>query len=229
VFVTFPPDRQTDACIAPELGRAARLVYLSSTAVYGPARGHVDELTDVAPDTEAARARLDAEQLYRERGAAVLRAAGIYGPFRGLHRRLLAGDFRMAGDGANVVSRIHVADLAAMVLGLFASPEASVRDVAYVAADDAPVPQIEAIRWLSAHMGVPLPDAASPGEIAPSLRHDRAVDNARIKKVLAMSLAFPSYREGFEACLAAEGWRASSVAAAGDGRVQSTRFLRSPR
>jgi nucleoside-diphosphate-sugar epimerase len=211
VVVAFPPDGHTDARVAPELGRAARLVYLSSTAVYGAARGRVDEETPVGPDTAAARARLEAEAIYRQQGAAVVRAAGIYGPFRGLHRRLLAGDFRMTGDGANVVSRIHAADLAAIALGLFQANESSARGGVYVAADDAPVPQIEAIRWLCDRLGVPLPGAALPGESAPSLRHDRAVDNARIKAALSMKLAFPSYREGFEACLAVEGWRATSA------------------
>src|SRR5262249_1679952 len=47
VLVAFPPDGATDARIAPELERAHRVVYLSSTAVYGSARGRVDERTPI--------------------------------------------------------------------------------------------------------------------------------------------------------------------------------------
>lgn len=204
VLVAFPPDGHTDAVVAAALVSAPRLVYLSSTAVYGEARGRIDESTPVKPSDGIGRARLEAERIWLGHGATIVRAAGIYGPWRGLHRRLLAGTFRLWRGGSNVVSRIHVADLAAMALGLFEAAEPLVRGAAFVVADDAPVPQIEAIRWLSVRLGIPLPEESS-GEVAASLRHDRAVDNARIKAALSMKLAFPTYREGFEACLAAEG------------------------
>ncbi len=64
--------------------------------------------------------------------------------------------------------------------------------------------QIEVIRWLCDRLRLPLPSEAPLDEVAPTLRHDRAVDNAHIKRALSMSLEFPTYREGFEACLAAE-------------------------
>jgi hypothetical protein len=115
VLVAFPPDGQTDAEIAPALA-SARVVYLSTTGVYGGARGRVDESTDVDASEPRALLRLTAERAYLDRGATVLRAAGIYGPGRGLHRRLLGGDFRIPGAGTNVVSRIHVTDLARLTL-----------------------------------------------------------------------------------------------------------------
>jgi nucleoside-diphosphate-sugar epimerase len=205
VLVAFPPDGRTDAAIAPELGRAARIVYLSSTAVYGEARGRVDELTPVGPNDAAGQARLAAERAYLAEGAAIVRAAGIYGPWRGLHRRLLGGEFRVAGGGANVVSRIHVADLATIVLGLFEAAEPLACGATYVAGDDAPVPQSEVIRWLCQRLHLPAPAPQPPSEAPASLRHDRAVDNGRIKSALSMKLEFPTYREGFEGCLAEEG------------------------
>src|SRR5258708_38627058 len=48
VLVGFPPDGETDRAIAPALA-SARVVYLSTTGVYGSARGRVDEATDVDP------------------------------------------------------------------------------------------------------------------------------------------------------------------------------------
>jgi nucleoside-diphosphate-sugar epimerase len=170
--------------------------------VYGSARGRVDDSTDVDASDPRAAARLAAERAYLDRGAIVLRAAGIYGPGRGLHRRILEGTFRIPGDGTNVVSRIHVTDLARFALAALDRPDLG---GAFVVADDAPVPQIEAIRWLCDRLGVALPPSAPIDEVASTLRHDRAVDNARIKSALSMSLLYPSYREGFEACLSAEG------------------------
>src|SRR5262249_40147588 len=94
VLVAFAPDGRTDAALAPALARA-RVVYVSTTGVYGRARGHVDETTAVDPSEPRAADRLAAERAYRDLGATVLRAAGIYGPWRGLHRRLLGGDFKI--------------------------------------------------------------------------------------------------------------------------------------
>ncbi|WP_434046384.1 MULTISPECIES: NAD-dependent epimerase/dehydratase family protein [Sorangium] len=214
-LVAFPPDGATDAAIAPSLGRARAVAYVSSTAVYGGATGRIDEATPTSADGPRAAARLAAEAVYRERGAVVLRAAGIYGPGRGLHQRLLRGDFRMTGEGdqqgRNVVSRIHVEDLARLAL---AALERAAPGEAFPVADDAPVPQIEVVRWLCARLGLELPAGAPREDLHETLRHDRAVDNAKIKRALGMTLLYPSYREGFEACLAVEAQAPSPVEAA---------------
>jgi nucleoside-diphosphate-sugar epimerase len=213
VLVTFAPDGRTDAAIAPALAAASHVVYISTTGVYGAHRGHVDEATPVDRSERRARERLEAEATYLARGGTVLRAAGIYGPGRGLHLRLASGSFRVPGDGTNVVSRIHVADLAELVLGVFrraeSAPPAAADDGApsgqvFVAADDTPVPQIEVIRWLCERLDLPIPAHAPIEEVPETLRHDRAVDNRQVKAWAGVSLIYPSYREGFPACLAAE-------------------------
>jgi nucleoside-diphosphate-sugar epimerase len=209
VLVAFAPDGSTDAEIAPALEAASHVVYISTTGVYGAHRGRVDEATPVDPSEPRARDRLEAERCYRDGGATVLRAAGIYGPGRGLHLRIKEGTFRIAGDGQSVVSRIHVADLAEMVLGIFRRARVSeksltARSEVFVAADDTPVPQIEAIAWLCRRLGVPMPPSVPIDQAPATLRHDRAVANGRIKAWTDLVLLYPSYREGFEACLAAE-------------------------
>lgn len=202
VAVCFPPDGHTDQLVAPAAGRARALVYVSTTGVYGDHTGRVDEDTPVDPRSEKARARLDAEGAWRAAGATVLRAAGIYGPWRGLHRRVLSGGYRVPGDGARVVSRVHVEDLAALI---DASLSIALQDNVFVVADDTPVPQVEVVRWLSDVLGVPMPASAPLDAVSETLRHDRAVINARVKAATGVTLAYPSYREGFAACLAAEG------------------------
>jgi nucleoside-diphosphate-sugar epimerase len=199
VVVTFPPDGRTDARIAPGLAKARAVVYLSSTGVYGAATGRVDELTPVDPEAPRAGLRLQAEEIYRERGGIILRAAGIYGPERGLHLRLLRGEHRLPGRGENVVSRIHVDDLAMLAL---ASLEQAEHGAIFDCADDAPVPQREVVTWLCARLSLPLPPSVDALSVDLSLRGDRAIDGSKIQHALGVKLAFPSYREGFADCLA---------------------------
>ena len=198
VLITFPPDGVTDALIAPTLGAARALVYISSTAVYGDAAGEIDERAPVDPSAPRAAARLDAEEAYRAQGAVILRAAAIYGPGRGLHVRLARGEHRLTGDGLAVVSRIHVTDLARLAL---AALDRGPRGAIFNAADAAPVPQIEVITWLAARLGVPVPPSAPPATLHETLRHDRAVDGSLARRTLGVDLVYPSYLEGFAACL----------------------------
>ena len=178
---------------------ARAVAYISSTGVYGARTGVIDESTPLDLTAPSARARGEAESLWRARGAVVLRAAGIYGPGRGLHLRLRDGRHRIVEDGHRVVSRVHVTDLARLLLGaLDRAPAAST----FVVADDAPVPQGEVVRWLCARMGLPVPPAASLDEMPESLRHDRRVVATHIQRTLSLALRYPSWREGFAHCLA---------------------------
>lgn len=201
VLVTFPPDGRTDALVADRLPAGTRVAYVSTTGVYGARRGVIDETTPVDGDSPRAALRLEAEGRWRAAGAVVLRAAGIYGPGRGLHRRLREGTFRLPDDATKVVSRVHVVDLAALCL---AALDRGLRDVAFPVADDAPVPQAEVVRWLVARMGVAPPPTVAIGDAPETLRHDRSVDNRAVKAALGVALRFPTYREGFEDCLAHE-------------------------
>ncbi len=198
VLVTFPPDGRTDAVLAKALGRARAIAYISSTGVYGDAAGHIDEDTPVDGRDAKAAARLGAEEAYRAVGGIVLRAAAIYGPGRGLHVRLAKGEHKVAGGGRNVVSRIHVEDLARLSL---AALERAEKGATFVVADDAPVPQAEVIGWLCERTGVAPPKEVPREALPPTLQHDRAVDGRRIQRVLGVGLRYPTYREGFGACL----------------------------
>ncbi len=202
VLATFPPDGVTDEAVAAATRRARAVAYVSSAGVYGERTGRIDEETPTDARDAKAEGRLRAETTWRDAGATALRAAGIYGPWRGLHRRLLEGSYRVPGDGSRVVSRVHVEDLAAMALGCL---EKGLRGEVFVAADDAPVPQGEVVRGLCGWLGLALPASVALGDAPETLRHDRTVVNTRVKRVLGMTLTYPSWREGFAQCLAAEG------------------------
>jgi nucleoside-diphosphate-sugar epimerase len=200
VLVTFPPDGETDGALAPIAARARALVYVSSTGVYGGARGRVDEMTPVDPGVPRAAARIAAEQLWQQAGASVVRAPAIYGPGRGLHLRLARGEVRLAEDMGNAISRVHVDDLAAALLALL------LRDAraTYVIGDDAPAPHAEVVRWLCQAMNLPEPPRAAAPELDETLRNDRRVDPSRLRADLGLAPAYPTYREGFAHCLRAD-------------------------
>jgi nucleoside-diphosphate-sugar epimerase len=201
LIVTFPPDGHSDAALAALAARTFASAYVSSTGVYGDTRGRIDDSSEVAPDSARNKLRVEAEDSWRARGATVLRVGAIYGPFRGQHERVRSGSARIAGDGSHYVCRLHVEDLAAALLravSMKLGPES------YVVADDQPAPQGEVVRWLAARLNVPVP-ASVPLDGAPeTLRHDRQLDAWRFKRDAQISWKYPTYREGFEACLRAE-------------------------
>jgi nucleoside-diphosphate-sugar epimerase len=199
VAVTFPPDGSSDHELASVLGEVASIVYVSSTAVYGDARGVIDATTPARPDSERGRARVLAERSYLDIGGVALRAPAIYGPGRGLVERLRRGTFRLPGDGAQIVSRIHVDDLASLLL---AALESDVRGVALPVADHSAVSQREVVEWLVARLGVAAPPSVPLAEVDETLRHDRRIDGTEAERVFGVRLAFADYRAGFEDCIA---------------------------
>ncbi len=192
VVVAFPPDGVTEFRIAPSLARAASSVFISTTGVYGERRGRVDDRTPLpdAPDARGAR-YLDAERAFREHGATVLRSPAIYGPERGLHVRVLRGEHRIPGDGSRTLSRIHVEDLAALLLAA-----RRVTAETFVVGDAEPAPHLDVVRFVCSTYGVPLPESVPLGDVHDSLRADRAVDGTRALATLGVTLRYPSYRDG---------------------------------
>jgi nucleoside-diphosphate-sugar epimerase len=203
VVISVPPEAGLDGRMEDALrqGPPARLVYLSSTGVYGAARGPVDEDTPVDPSTSTARGRIEAEARFRPLGAMALRVAGIYGPGRGSHTRLLSGTWRVPEGGGGRISRVHVEDLVEAIRVVLEKGEAG---AVYCVADDRPATQGETASWLCQRLGVPLPPSVPLASLHESLRGDRAVSNARLK-ALGWRPAFPDFEAGFAAVLAAEG------------------------
>lgn len=182
-------------------GRFQRIVYLSTTGVYGDAQ-HVDETTPPNPKQIKEKLRLDAEHAVANAGRSwlVLRCPAIYGPGRGVHRAMIEGRFRLLGDGSNWVSRIHVDDLAAhVVAGLFS-------DVigAYPVGDDEPCRSREIALFCAELLGLSLPQSAAAEELHETRQSNRRVDGRAIRRLLGIELRFPTYRIGIPATLAAE-------------------------
>jgi nucleoside-diphosphate-sugar epimerase len=178
-----------------------RVVYLSTTGVYGAATV-VDENTPVAPRTEREQARVSEERevLAGPWSALVLRPAAIYGPGRGIHASMREGKYQLFGAGTNYVSRIHVDDLARHAEAAMDSELTG----AYPVADEEPCTSHEIAEYCAGLLGIPMPTAASAAELGETRRADRRVDGSAIRRLLGVTLQYPNYREGIAACLEAE-------------------------
>lgn len=195
LVVAAPPGADPAKEIAT-LPRCRRLVYLSSTGVYGRGDGAlVDETWPVAPLSSSGKARVAAERalLDRDEPSVALRIAGIHGPGRGIADRIKAGTYRIVGDGTSHISRIHVVDLVAAIMAAGDSDATGPINIA----DDDPSPIAEVANAFAAKLGVappprtPVSDVTS--EVAAMLTADRRIANARMH-ALGITLRYPSWR-----------------------------------
>jgi nucleoside-diphosphate-sugar epimerase len=199
IVYSIPTVPQTASVIAAVAPRASRLVYLSTTGVYG-ATMVVDHTTPASPGNSEGRARVAAETLVLSAcaNAIVLRAAAIYGPGRGVHVRMAEGRFRLARDGSNYVSRIHVEDLATHVEAALDSEVGG----AWPVADELPCPSREIAAFCAELLHIPMPESVDPGLLHQTRQSNRRVDGSAIRRALGISLRYPTYREGIPASLA---------------------------
>jgi len=174
----------------------ARVVYLSTTGVYGAA-DVVDERTTPSPQTEKDRDRGETERVLSDGpwSAMVLRPAGIYGPGRGVHWSARQRPFRPAVSGNRIVSRIHVDDLAEHAVRAMQCDATG----AFPVADEEPCPSADVVAWTCAYLGLPF--VAAPVEEPP---HGRRVDGSAVRALLGIELRYRSFREGVAACLEEE-------------------------
>jgi nucleoside-diphosphate-sugar epimerase len=194
---------------------ARRIVYVSSTGVYPPGDGSwTDEDAPVGPASDQGQARLAAERTILDAArsssieAVALRAAGIYGPGRGVPTRLHQGTYRIIGEGDTFVSRIHVDDLVAIILAAATVPSLP-RDV-YNVADDEPETSRAYAFAVADILGVPRPPSVPASAVDPwisaMMRANRRIANQRLKQELGVALAYPTWREGLAQVMAEEGF-----------------------
>ncbi len=126
-MVPPPPTGDTDPRLGAWLGSLTsvprRIVYLSTTAVYGDRGGAVvSEASETMPSSARGQRRLDAESSLRgfgaESGASIriLRVPGIYGPGRLPIDRIATGQPIPAPGETGPGNRIHVDDLVGVCL-----------------------------------------------------------------------------------------------------------------
>jgi nucleoside-diphosphate-sugar epimerase len=210
VICLVPPasEGQTDQRIARLLRLLrrppARLIYMSTTGVYGDRRGAmVDESAQPAPITERARRRVDAERRTRARPwqASVLRVPGIYGPGRlPIERLRRAIPAPLAADDV-LTNHIHIDDLARIcIASLFRGAPRRV----YNAVDDSHLYLGEYLDMVADRFGLPraprLPPEALRQAVTPMqfsfFEESRRLRNRRLKNELRVRLQFPTAGDG---------------------------------
>lgn len=130
MVLNVPPGRRTTSAdeysakilSLSEAAKAAgchRLIFISTTSVYGEAEGEITELTVPEPATESGRAHVALEQQLRQvwgDDLVVLRLAGLIGPQR--HPvKFLAGRQGIANGGAPV-NLVHQDDVISAVMAM---------------------------------------------------------------------------------------------------------------
>lgn len=184
------------------------LGYLSTTGVYGDHQGAwVDEETPVSPVANRSADRLMAERAWADVSdqAHIFRIAGIYGPGRAPFARLRAGQARRIHREGQVFSRIHVDDIAQVLLAAMQQRKPGI----YNLADDLPAPNADVIAHAAGLAGLPVPplEDFDTAEMTPMARsfyeESRRICNKKIKADLGVSLLYPDYRRGLQALLGA--------------------------
>jgi nucleoside-diphosphate-sugar epimerase len=190
-------------------GPVSRLVYASSTGVYGQTGGEwVDEHSLAAPPHESGKLCLEAEQRIRawsrhnpHGSAIVLRLAGLYGPERVVRRAYIERGDTIVGDPDRFLNLIHIDDAASAVA---AAVEAVAAGELYLISDDRPVTRREYYCAVAAQLGAREPrfEPPQPGSLEESRdAANKRVANQRMKRELGVVLQYPNITTGLPAAL----------------------------
>jgi nucleoside-diphosphate-sugar epimerase len=182
----------------------ARVVYLSTSGVYGDQHGkQVTEQTPAAPQVDRAQRRFDAEQQLHQYTArkgldlVVLRVGGIYGPGRLPEQRLRNQIPIIYEHLAPSTNRIHADDLARVCV---AAGQRGRPGEIYNACDGTDSNMTEYFKLVADHLGLPRPPEIDWDEAEHTLsqgmlsylRESRRMDNSKMLTELAVTLKYPT-------------------------------------
>jgi nucleoside-diphosphate-sugar epimerase len=220
VYYCVPPapsgdrDGRLERLLENTVGRPRRIVYLSTTGVYGDRNGAaVDEETPPAPKSERAVRRVAAENALRDWAGdravswCILRVPGIYGPGRLPLHRLRRRDPAIHPSEAMPSNRIHVEDLVTICVAAGGAKLADGRIYNVTdGSDDSPTAYLQRVARIC---DLPLPPLISRADAERTfsaaswsfLGESRRVDNRRMLDELGVALAFRDLDAGIRASL----------------------------
>ena len=186
------------------LPRHGKLVYVSTTGVYGDCKGaFFDETRPVAPVNARAERRVDAERVLRrwarhhEGKLSILRVPGIYAADRLPLERLRQGTPALLDADDVYTNHIHADDLAQIIaLALFRAQPLRV----YHTVDDSALKMGDYFDQVAAAFKLPLPPRVPRAELSKQvspmllsfMSESRRLSNERIKTELGVRLRWPA-------------------------------------
>jgi nucleoside-diphosphate-sugar epimerase len=197
-------------------GLPARIVYISTSAVYGDCDGAwIDETAPLRPDTTRGWRRLDAERqllAWSERTGVpvvILRVPGIYGPGRLPLERLRKGLPLPREDQCPYTNRIHADDLAAICLAAMAR---GAPGAAYNVSDGHRSNMVDYFNRIADRARLPRPPtlerAEAERQLTPGMlgymRESKRLKNERMLRELGVELQYPDLEAGLDSCFAEE-------------------------
>ncbi len=193
---------------------APRLVYVSSTSVYGQSGGEwVDEDSPAQPIQQSGRVCLEAEQAASQwaqgTGASlvVLRLSGLYGPSRVIRRALLERGEPIPADPSGYLNLVHIDDAARAAIAAIDAPGP---DPLYLVSDDRPVQRHEYYELAARLLDAPPPRYLPSADAREGAIHDaanRRIANRRMRVGLGVNLLYPDIWKGLPAALGSGGVR----------------------
>ncbi|MGQ0698558.1 MAG: SDR family oxidoreductase [Panacagrimonas sp.] len=196
---------------------ARRIVYVSTSAVYGDCNGRwIAEDEPLKPQSDRGRRRLDAERALAEFApstgseSVVLRVPGIYGPGR-LPIERLKQNLPVVRDSIDEAqrrwtNRIHIDDLATAAI---AAMRLGRHGAAYNVTDGQPTTMSDYFLRCARLLGLPEPPLVSMDEarqrLSPSMmsfiEESKRLRNDRMLEELGVKLRYPDLATGLPACL----------------------------
>ncbi|CAH1659061.1 NAD(P)-dependent oxidoreductase [Hyphomicrobiales bacterium] len=215
VLVSVQPAEDGDPALGPL--RAALMAapnlrwigYLSTIGVYGDQGGAwIDEATPPAPTNARTRQRVEIEEAWLELGrdsgkpVQIFRLSGIYGPGRNAITKLRAGTANRLIKPGQVFNRIHVDDIAGVLMASLAQPR---QGAIYNVTDDEPGPPQDVITFAADLTGltpppeIPFEQAQLSPMAASFYGESKRVSNALVKREFGYAFRYPTYREALRA------------------------------
>ena len=222
LLISIAPDKNGDVVLKSNYEDIAnalktsvkRVIYLSTTAVYGDANGStVDEKYKINPQSDRAKSRILAESQWTDLcdkfGVTlnILRLSGIYGTGRNQIRNLINGTAKRIIKEGHVFNRIHVVDIARIIYMLSVS---DIKSDIFNISDDMPAPPQDVVEFAARLLNTDPPEPvmfseAILSEMARSFYSEtKYIINQKIKEKLGLELKYPNYKLGLKDILKEE-------------------------
>lgn len=218
-FTSPPKEGETDPRVERlihgfrQAGHPRRVVYISTTGVYGDCGGMwVDETRSLNPQADRAKRRVAAEERWRKWSSdsggelVILRVAGIYGPGHLPLKRIQKGLPLLNEEEAPYTNRIHVDDLVKVCV---ASMGRAKNGAVFNVSDGHPSTMVDYFFRIADLYGLPRPPLINRQEAEQQLskgmlgymNESRRLSNDKMLEELGLTLDYPDLQTGLPACI----------------------------